>query len=496
MILKTKKIYIRTGQKFIAVLHQDMAHKLDVLAGDRIKLKKESNEITAIVEVSENGFPKTAIGLYIETAKELNANIGDKIHITIADKPPSVQYIRKKLDGKRLSNAEINLIVEDIVNDDITDVEMTYFVAGSYMHGLNNRETADLTKAIARHGSQLKFGNKIVVDKHCIGGVPGNRTTMIVVPIIAANGLLMPKTSSRAITSPAGTADTMEILANVGNDAVTLKKIVRTVGGFISWGGGIDLAAADDRMIRVRYPLKLDPEGMLLASIMAKKYSVSATHVLIDIPCGEQVKVKTQKEAFHLKKRFLKIAHMLGMKAEVMISDGSQPIGNGIGPLLEALDVLKVLKRGKDAPKDLEKKGIKMAGILLELAKKAKRGTGEKIARETLESGKAWEKMQEIIEAQGKKQIPSLAPFKFDVPSLKTGIVTHIDNKHISTIARVAGAPKDLAAGLYLYKKLGDKVKKGEFIMRIYTEGPARLKYAMEACHRQSCAHRYGYEIK
>ncbi|MBU1151543.1 thymidine phosphorylase family protein [Patescibacteria group bacterium] len=480
MKLIPTKIPIKVGNKYIAVLNQRAAHNFDLQPGDRVQIKNGRKAgIQALLDVSENGDIKDhEIGLYSETWEKLKTKRGDRLSVSIAEKPICIQYIKDKLNGKRLSEKEINEIIKAVVADDLSDVEMAYFVSGCYISGLDDKETVYLTKSIVNNGNRLKFKKKIVVDKHCIGGVPGNRTTMIVIPIITALGLTMPKTSSRAITSPSGTADTMEVLANVKNNAKRLQQIGDKIGGFITWGGGVDLAAADDKMIRARHPLSLDPPGMLLASIMAKKHSVGANHVLIDIPMGPQVKVKNIKEAKHLAERFKKIAKMLGMKIEVLISNGDQPIGNGIGPVLECIDVMKVLKMETDAPKDLIKKSVKMAGILLELTKKARKGKGEKIALETLKSGAAYEQMIKIIKAQGDKKA-SLKPAKFTkkVLAKRNGKVRAINNKLIAHIARTAGAPLDAEAGVYLHKKLKDKVKKGEALYTIYADIKDRLKY-------------------
>jgi putative thymidine phosphorylase len=479
MKLIPTKIPIKVGNRYIAVLNENTAHKLDLHPGDRVEVKNgRKGDVSAILEITENSEIKnTEIGLYEETWKKLKAKRGDKLSIKIAEKPMSVLYIKEKLEGARLDDKKIDAIIKDVVADDLSDVEIAYFVSGCFINKLSDKETVDLTKAIVRNGSRLKFKNKIVLDKHCIGGVPGNRTTMIIIPIVTALGLVMPKTSSRAITSPSGTADTMEVIANVVNDAKKLEKIANKVGGFITWGGGVDLAAADDKMIRARHPLSLDPEGMLLASIMAKKHSVGSNHVLIDIPYGPQVKVN-RKEGMHLAKRFKTIGKLLGMKMEVLLSKGDQPIGNGIGATLEAIDVMSVLKNEKTAPQDLRNKAIKMAGILLELCKKAKKGKGAKMAKETLDSGKAYEQMLKIIKAQGDKKA-KLRPGKFkkDILAKKTGKIIAINNKLVSHIARTAGSPKDSEAGVYLYKKLNNKVKKGDVLFTIYADMKERLNY-------------------
>lgn len=490
MQLKPYKINIETGRYPVALLHEATAHRLDLHIGDRLHLKSDRSTVTCFLDITKDHFPKRKIGLFTETYNTLNIEPGDLVDVTPADKPKSLLLIRKKLDGHSLNGSEYNEIVRDIVHGDLSDIEMTYFISACYAHGLDDEETAQLTKAIVRNGKKLEFKGRVVADKHCIGGVPGNRVTPIVVAIVVASGILMPKTSSRAITSPAGTADAVETVCNVTINAHRLMKIAKTVGGFMVWGGGVDLAAADDRMIRIRNPISLDPEGMLLASIMAKKHSVSANHVLIDIPVGSTVKIKDAKHAQHLKNRFLKIGRMLGMKVKVIITDGSQPIGQGIGPLLEMLDVIKVLKNDADAPVDLREKSIMESGILLELTGKARKGAGRKMAGHILASGKAWKKFQQIIKAQGKKRIRKLPKLTFDVPAPKAGKIKSINNKLIAHIARIAGAPLDTASGLFLFKKAGDRVKKGEALYRIYTGNKERLEYAKEFVAKEN-----GYDI-
>lgn len=492
MQLKPYKIKIRTGGIMVAILDEDTAHAMDLHVGDRVLLKSDRSKVVALLDIADHNHRHKSIGLFTETWETLNIEPSDVVEIKAADKPHSLLAIRDKLDGKRLSFSELNEIVHDIVKGVLAPVEMTYFVSGCYARGLNDEEAANLTRAIVQNGKTLKFKSKIVGDKHCIGGVPGNRVTPIVIPIVAAAGIMMPKTSSRAITSPAGTADAIETVANVTINAHRLKEIGNKVGAFMVWGGGVDLAAADDKLIKIRNPMSLDPEGMLLASIMAKKHSVGANHVLIDIPIGKTAKIKNHKDAVHLKKRFLTIAKMLGMKMAVIITDGSQPIGNGIGPLLEMIDVMKVLRHDKDAPQDLHNKAIMESGILLELTGKAKKGKGKKMAQELVESGKAWRKFEQIITAQGKKRVPKLAKFRADMVAAVAGKIVEINNKQIAHIARIAGAPKDIAAGLLLLKHVGDTVKKGQPVYTIYASSQDRLNYALEFANHE----KNGYRIK
>ena len=369
--------------------------------------------------------------------------------------------------------------MSDFTHDRLTDVEKTYFVAACFINGLSTEETVDMTRAMVETGKRLKFG-KITLDKHCIGGVPGNRTTMIVIPIIAAAGFTIPKTSSRAITSPAGTADTMECLAKVEMSEEKIKQVVRKTGACIVHGGSMNLAPADDKIIEIEHPLSIDAEGQLLASVMAKKYSVSTSHVLIDIPMGKKVKVKNWQQAQRLRRLFDLIGRKMGMKVKVIVTDGSQPIGNGIGPLLEATDVLHVLSGSPLAPADLRKKALTLAGLLLEMTGKYKKGQGSTAAKEILDSGKALKKMEQIIMIQGKQKPFKLGNHKYEVKCNHIGRVQEIDNNIIAKIARIAGAPFDKGAGLYLSKKVHEPVKKGEWLYTVYAESKFKLELAKE----------------
>jgi len=481
MKFRVKDMDIATGGSLVVILNEKDAHKLDLHSADRVLVKYRNKSITCILDISESkkAVPEGKMGLFEEVLDKLNVKHNAYVKLSFTGKPESVKHIRDKLQGKRLGYKEFFHISDDIVNDRLTAIEKTYFVAASYIHGLNKEEVVSLTKAMVDTGKRIKFPG-LTLDKHCIGGVPGNRTTMVVIPIIAAAGFTIPKTSSRAITSPAGTADTMECLATVEMTEKKIKEVVKKTGACIVHGGSMNLAPADDKIIEVEHPLSIDAEGQLLASVMAKKHSVTANHVLIDIPMGKSTKASTRKGARHLKKMFELIGKKLGMNVKVILTDGSQPIGNGIGPLLEAEDVMAVLKNNPLAPLDLRKKALQMAGILLEMTGKYKKGRGLKAAKEILESGKAFQKMQQIIKAQGKKKKPSLGEYHHVVRSGKKGKVREIDNKVISRIARVAGAPKDKGSGMCISKKINAKVKKGEVLYTVYAENKFKLDLAVK----------------
>jgi len=486
MELKVKDLDISTGGPLVAILNWKDSSKLDLHHLDRIKVIKGKKIETVTIDIAESRklVPEGRIGLFEEILYSLNLREGDIVKIAPARKPVSIDYIKKKLDGYKLTEKEINQIIWDIVHNKLGDIELTYFVSACYTNVLDIEETTLLTKAMAKQGDILKLDRYPVMDKHCVGGVAGNRTTMVIVPIIAAAGLTIPKTSSRSITSPAGTADTMEVLANVSVNMKKMKRIIRKTNGCMVWGGSLNLAPADDKIIRVERPLAIDAKSQLLASVVAKKASVSATHILVDIPTGKGSKISSGDKARKLKKDFINICQKLGMKIKVIVTDGKEPIGNGIGPALEARDVLWVLRNDKRGPNDLMKKSLKMAGLMLEMAGKAKKGSGFKMALDILKSGKAYKKMLEIIKAQGGKEISpdeiKLAPVDYNYPAYKSGVVREISNRAISKIARVAGAPQDKGAGVYLYKHVGDKVKKGEKMFTIYAPNKDKLKYAKD----------------
>lgn len=488
--LKVEDVGIATGGPLVVYLNARDAELLDLHTSDRVKVFKGKKVETAIVDIAGNAklVPAGSIGLCEEVTRSVNARKGDVVRVALAGKPISIDYIKKKLDGFKLSRKEIEQVVWDIVHHKLTRVEMTYFVAACYSRHTTMKETAYLTKAMALHGDRLKIDRYPIMDKHCVGGVAGNRTTPIIVPIVAAAGLTIPKTSSRSITSPAGTADTIEVLTNVALPLKKMKKVVLKTNGCMVWGGALNLAPADDLIIKVEKPLMIDAKSQLLASVMAKKASVSATHVLVDIPFGKGSKIPSTKKAMILKRDFEHIAKELRMKVKVVMTDGKQPIGHGIGPALEARDILYLLRNDERAPPDLRRKSLAFAGMMLEMGKAAKPGKGLKLATELLESGAAYKKMVEIIRAQGMKYInPDKIPVgecTYDYKSPRNGKVCWISNEAISKIARIAGAPDDQGTGLYLYRHVGDKVRKGEKLFTIHAHNEEELGFAVKALQK------------
>ena len=401
--------------------------------------------------------------------------------VAISHPPPldSLGPIRGKVHGKRLDAAALNQIIADVKAGRYSGIHLSAFLTACAARSLDFDEMRDLTAAMVDAGERIDWGARIIVDKHSVGGLPGNRTTPIVVAIVAASGLTIPKTSSRAITSPAGTADTMETLAPVDLDLATMRRVVEKEGGCIAWGGAMGLSPTDDILIRVERVLDLDAEGQLVASILSKKVAAGATHLVLDIPVGPTAKVRSYDEAAQLEQSLIDVGRAFGLTAKAIISDGTQPVGRGIGPALEARDVLAVLQGQPGAPADLRDHALALAAALLELGGAAPQGEGMARAAACLASGAAWTKFQAICEAQGGMRTPPVAPHTHVVAMRISGMVDRIDSRKLARVAKLAGAPDAKAAGLELHLRLGAPVKRGEPAYTVHAQSPGELDYAL-----------------
>ena len=371
-------------------------------------------------------------------------------------------------------------IINDVIQGDYSDIHLSSFVTACATRPLDRDEMIALTQAMLDAGEKIIWKAEPVVDKHCVGGLPGNRTTPIIVAIAAACGLFMPKTSSRAITSPAGTADTMETMAPVDLDVPAMRRVVEQEGGCIVWGGAVRLSPADDVLIRIERALDLDGEGQLVASILSKKLAAGATRLVIDIPVGATAKVRGTAAAKALADSLNSVGQAFGLQTTNVFTDGTQPVGRGIGPALEARDVLAVLQRNQDAPPDLRERALKLAGPLLELGGAASVGNGYEQARATLDCGKAWSKFQRICEAQGGMRTPPQSLFRRPIVSSSVGHVGAIDNRKLAKVAKLAGAPDAKAAGVEVHARLGDAIEIGRPLYTIHAETSGELAYAHE----------------
>jgi len=479
MRLKARILGLEAGGKFVAVLNKEDAEDIGVSSLERIRVTKGNRECIAIVNTTTKLIERGMIGVYEEVRTALDLKGEEEVKVEIAPPPRSVYFIRNKLRQRKLTYAEIREIIEDMVRGNLSEIEIASFVTALHIYGLDLDEATSLSRAMVETGNTLEIDRHPIVDKHSIGGVPGDKTTLLVVPIVAAAGLVIPKSSSRAITSAAGSADRMEVLMPVDLSIDEMKSVVEKTNGCMVWGGSLNLAPADDMFVRIEHPLSIDP--LLLPSIMSKKKAVNADLLVLDIPTGRGTKVKTIGDAELLAKDFMELGRRLGMKVQCAITYGEQPVGYAIGPALEAREALSVLMREAHVP-DLIDKATDIAGMLFEMSGKK---NGKSLAVEILRSGRAEEKIREIIAAQGGN--PKIKPEdifvgeeRYTIRSTRSGYLLWINNTSLVEIARLAGAPKDKGAGVRLYKKIGDPVKKGEPLFTIYAEKDVKLQRAID----------------
>ena len=495
--LAVRRVAIDTWRENVAYLHRDCevyrAEGFQALS--KVEVRANGRQILATVNVVDD--PAIVgcqeLGLSEDAFAQLGVQDGHTARISQAEPPASIAALHRKIDGERLTRDDFRAIVQDIAGRRYSKIELTAFVVACNRSELDREEVFFLSEAMVDTGRRLDWHEPLVVDKHCIGGIPGNRTSMLVVPIVAAHGLLCPKTSSRAITSPAGTADTAEVLANVELPFEKLQEIVQRHRGCLAWGGTADLSPADDVLISVERPLSIDSPGQMVASILSKKIAAGSTHLVLDIPIGPTAKVRSMPEAQRLRRLFEYVAQRMRLSLDVVITDGRQPVGNGIGPMLEARDVMQVLECDPDAPMDLRQKSLRLAGRLLECDPDVRGGDGFGIARDILDSGRALTRMNAILDAQGRRPFdrhhPALGTLVFEVTAQSAGVVCGIDNFQIARIARLAGAPRSKGAGVDLLHKLGDPVKAGEPLYRVHATFAADQAFARAACERASGYH-------
>ena len=493
--LRLRRVRMDTYHENVAYMHRECAayRAEGFQALSKVELEDGGRRIYAVLNVVDDARIVTPgeLGLSEPAFAQLAAREGRPVIVRHAEPPASMDSVRRKIRGERLELEDFRGVIRDITDNRYSKTEISAFLVATGQTEMDRDEVLNLTRAMIESGERLHWREPLVADKHCIGGIPCNRTSLLVVPIVAAHGMLMPKTSSRAITSPAGTADTMEVLAQVEIPLDTIRRIVRKVRGCIAWGGTARLAPADDVLISVERPLNLDSQGQMVASILSKKVAAGSTHLLIDIPVGPTAKVRHMREAQRLRKLFEFAGGELGIHLEVVVTDGRQPIGRGIGPMLEARDVMQVLQNDPRAPMDLRQKALRLAGRVLEFDPDIRGGDGFGVARDILDSGRALAKMNEIVAAQGKPPgAPTPGRLRFDVLASADGYVTGIDNLQLARIARLAGAPMDKGAGIDIFKKIGERVRKGQPLYRVFSEFPADHDFARARAKKST-----GYEI-
>lgn len=480
--LTYRPLGIDTLQEHVAFLHHDcpISKSEGIEAQTRVQLTSGQHSVIATVNVIHSDLLNCdEIGLSLSAETDLGIAPGQRIEVIQAPPVDSLSQLRSKIFGHRLNKQGLASIMSDIAKGRYANIQIAAFITAMASHRANLQEVIDLTASMVEIGDRLHWGTTPVADKHCVGGLPGNRTTPIVVAIVACAGLLIPKTSSRAITSPAGSADVMEVMTPVTHDLAAMREILQKEGACFVWGGSLALSPADDLLIKVARPLEIDSDAQLVASVLSKKIAAGATHVIIDIPVGPTAKVRTKEQADHLEHLITRVGFANGLNLKVVRTDGTAPVGRGIGPALEARDVLQVLRNDPEAPQDLRQRAVRLASELMQLCGAVGVGEGEAFANEALDSGRAWTKFLAICQAQGGFTEPDTAPLQYAVRATQDGVVRSIDNRRLARIAKLAGAPEAKVAGLDLKVRLEDTVVAGQILFVLHAQAQGELNYAL-----------------
>ncbi len=481
--LQAVRLGIDTRHEPVLFLRRDseVARSEGFDAMSQVQVATDTRSIIATLMIVETELlAEGQAGLSDAAWRRLRVEQGGRVSLHHPPPADSLADVRAKVYGAELDGRQFEDVIRDIVAGRYMDVHLAAFVAACSGGRLSRREIAHLTRAMVSSGERLRWETEPIMDKHSVGGLPGNRTTPIVVAIAVADGLTMPKTSSRAITSPAGTADTMETMTCVELGLEEMRRVVEREGGCLAWGGAATLSPADDILIRIERALDLDSEGQLVASVLSKKVAAGSTRVVIDMPVGPTAKVRSLAAAERLSGDLDAVAREVGLELHIDVGDGSQPIGRGIGPALEARDVLAVLRGEEKAPADLRQRALQLAAGVLKLSGRV--APGEAMARATslLDSGHAWDRFRRICEAQGGFREPPVAACRHELPAARAGRVDSIDNRKAARLAKLAGAPADKAAGLDLAVRRGDEVERGQPLMTLHADSPGELEYALE----------------
>ena len=480
--LRARRIGVDTQHEPVVVLRADspVCRAEGFEAHARVALRAGRHQCIATLYVLRSGDLLAAdeAGLSEAAWLALQVEPGAPLQINYAPPTASMGLVRAKIYGHRLDATAFDTLIGEMVAGSLSNVELAAFLVACANGRLGSAETVALTRAMAQAGNRLHWPQERVVDKHCIGGLPGNRTTPIVVAIACSLGLTMPKTSSRAITSPAGTADTMATLTRVDLSLAQMRRVVEREGGCMVWGGAMHLSPADDVLIRVERMLDLDSSGQLVASVLSKKLAAGATDVLIDIPVGPTAKVRSQADAQALLHLLQHVAQANDMRLHGLISDGSQPVGRGIGPALEAHDVLAVLRNQADAADDLRQRALQVAAGVIELGALAHGAEAHALAAAALADGRALRKFEAICSAQGGLFEPGVAAYRQPLLAARSGRVAALDNRLLARAAKLAGAPQAPCAGLRMHVRLGDNVQRGQPLLELHAESPGELAYA------------------
>ncbi|MCA9382051.1 thymidine phosphorylase [Candidatus Dojkabacteria bacterium] len=493
LYLSAKKLDLYDGDKKVAVLHHQDASMKGINIGDKVEIELGDNgemrKFNMDVELTESMLNPGQLGIFADDWEDMGISEGCILAVTLLEPSPAVAYIREKIKGNELSYDKMFAIMQDISNHKLNEVMATYFLSAFYTRGFTHKEVYYLTKAMAETGEILKFPDRVVADKHSIGGVGGKGVTPIVVSIAMAAGLLVPNTSTKAITTASATTDMLEAIMPMSFSKEQLETFAEEIGGFMVWGGGLDLAPADDILINVEKPLHLESYDKFTASIMAKKIAMGVTHLVLDMPKGPGTKVQNEADVKIVKQKFEKLASEFGIKIDIVDREVTGIDGNAVGPALESREFLYILERSEKRSLQLEKLSVTLAGKLMELAEIVGKGNGFAKAMQLLESGEALKKFLLVVEKQGgDPQISSdkmtFGEFTQDLVANSDMNISYLNNKEVFRICRALGAPYAKKCGIYFYVKAGDTVKSGQKVATVYAESQDRLQLGINVWNK------------
>ena len=486
--LKVQILPVKDAETLNVVLNERQALWFWVMAKDKITITKSNWEkITSNVLVSSK-IPTGTLWVYENLIERFPLENWEIIGIEIAEASSTAnEAIRKKMRWETISYDEMYAIIKDISEWKLSEIMMTYYVASSFFYPTTDNETYQTAKAMAECGVMFKYPKwEIVADKHCIGWVPWNETTMIIIPILASLWIKMPKNFSKAITSPAATWECVNVLMDINFDKEWIEKLIKENNCCLVRWWWLDLAPADDKLIKVQYPLAMQSRAKVVSSIMAKKYAMWVTHSVIDIPVWDTAKVKTMEEALDWKQKFEYVGKKLWMKVAVQITPANEVIWNWVWAILQVREVLRVLQQHAKRPLDLEAKAIFLSSKIIQIVWLAKWRDAERLAKKQLTSWAARKMMQKIIKSQNWRnpniQSEELQPWIFtkEILADKNGKIKKVNLHNINHIARRLGCPAINEAWLYFSKRLWDKVKKWDVLFTMYATSENKIDLALE----------------
>lgn len=396
-----------------------------------------------------------------------------------------VDIIEKKRDGQELTTAEINFFIEGYTKGEIPDYQASALAMAIYFQDMNDRERADLTRAMVESGDTIDLSaiDGIKVDKHSTGGV-GDTTTLVLAPLVASLGVPVAKMSGRGLGHTGGTIDKLESIAGFHVE-LTREQFIDLVNrdkvAVIGQSG--NLTPADKKLYALRDVTgTVNSISLIASSIMSKKIAAGADAIVLDVKTGDGAFMKTQEDAEELAHAMVRIGNHVGRKTIAIISDMSQPLGFAIGNALEVKEAIETLQ-GK-GPKDLTELVLTLGSQMVILAGKAKTSEEAKeMLLDAIHSGKALAKFKEFLANQGGDasivddltKLPQ-AKYKIELPAKQSGYISRMVADEIGVASMILGAGRatkedviDLAVGLVLHKKVGDKVEEGESILTIYS---------------------------